>query len=267
MKNTASDKTWRRDWYEFERIDDGLTLVRERYVAAWLRCNMWLIHGREYDLLVDAGLGLTPLKPFVTEISGKDIVSVLTHCHFDHIGAADEFEQRLAHVNDAQVHRSPDQSNSGGVETFVRAETFLASPFDGFDFRDYKVRPAPLTGYLDEGDSIDLGNRVFQVFHLPGHSPGSIALYESSSRTLFSGDVIYDGELYDAVYHSNRVDYCESLRRLRNLPIETVHGGHYASFGGTRMTEIIDSYIAGTGAMGDADNWIESQLRPESGKS
>jgi len=260
VKCSSSNTACNGDWYEFERIDAGLTLVRERYVADWLRCNMWLIHGREYDLLVDAGLGLTPLKPFVTEIGGKDIVSVLTHCHFDHIGAADEFEQRLAHFSEADVYQSPNQSNSGGVETFVRAETFLASPYDGFDFRDFKVRPAPLTGYLDEGDSIDLGNRVFQVFHLPGHSPGSIALYESTSRTLFSGDVVYDGELYDEVYHSDRVVYCESLRRLRNLPIETVHGGHYASFGRARMIEIIDSYIAGTGAMGDVDSWIESQL-------
>ena len=98
------------------------------------------------------------------------------------------------------------------------------------------------------------------MLHLPGHSPGSIALYEVKSKTLFSGDAIYDGELFDTVYHSDKVIYRESLQRLRELDVETVHGGHYGSFGRKRMLEIIDDYLAGKGVMGDANAWIDNQL-------
>jgi len=41
-----------------------------------------------------------------------------------------------------------------------------------------------------DGDIIDLGDRAFEVLHLPGHSPGSIALFEAATKTLFSGDAI-----------------------------------------------------------------------------
>jgi glyoxylase-like metal-dependent hydrolase (beta-lactamase superfamily II) len=122
------------------------------------------------------------------------------------------------------------------------------------------VRPAPLSGYLDEGDIVDLGNRTFQVFYLPGHSPDSIALYEKESGLLFSGDTIYDGDLFDTVYHSNRQDYRESLQRLKELPISTVHGGHFGSFGKQRMHEIIERYLAGEGRLVDPFAWVAEQL-------
>ena len=50
---------------------------------------------------------------------------------------------------------------------------------------------------VEEGDIVDIGNRHFEVLHLPGHSPGSIGLWEASTGTLFSGDALYDGPLLD----------------------------------------------------------------------
>ena len=47
----------------------------------------------------------------------------------------------------------------------------------------------------------------------------------------------------------------------REFDVETVHGGHYESFGRQRMLEIIDDYLAGKGAMGDASAWINNQLQ------
>jgi glyoxylase-like metal-dependent hydrolase (beta-lactamase superfamily II) len=81
------------------------------------------------------------------------------------------------------------------------------------------------------------------VLHYPGHSPGSIALWESYTGVLFSGDVVYDGELSDKLYHSNLAEYERSLKRLRQIPVQLVHGGHHASFGRRRFLEIIESYL------------------------
>ena len=50
-----------------------------------------------------------------------------------------------------------------------------------------------MTQKLNDGDMLDLGDRCLRVVHLPGHSPGSIALLDvGSDRSLFSGDVVYD---------------------------------------------------------------------------
>ncbi|MFT5218284.1 MAG: glyoxylase-like metal-dependent hydrolase (beta-lactamase superfamily II) [Planctomycetota bacterium] len=247
------------DWYESVAIDDRISLIREKHIATWLRCNMWHIRGRNTDLLIDSGMGLRPLRSEIELISDRPITVVSTHCHFDHMGGAHEFDCRLGHHLEAHIHQNPVDVDTA-VGGFIRAETFLALPDRDFRYESYQVTPAPLTGYLDEGDVVDLGDRVLQIMHLPGHSPGSIALFDVKSKTLFSGDVIYDGELYDTVYHSDKLRYRESLTRLRELDVDTIHGGHYGSFGKTRFMRIIDDYLAGNGTIGDAGNWIDAQL-------
>ena len=91
---------------------------------------------------------------------------------------------------------------------------------------------------------LDLGNRCFEVLHLPGHSPGSIGLWEESTGTLFSGDAVYDGPLLDTAADSDIVDYCATMERLLTLPVTVVHGGHDPSFGRDRLHEIARAYLA-----------------------
>jgi glyoxylase-like metal-dependent hydrolase (beta-lactamase superfamily II) len=102
---------------------------------------------------------------------------------------------------------------------------------------------------------IDLGDVAYQVLHVPGHSPGSIALWDAKSRTVFSGDSVYDGDLLDALYHSDPTTYRQTLERLRDLDAEVFHGGHYPSFGKTRLKEIVDAYLQGTQSMGSVMDW------------
>ena len=83
--------------------------------------------------------------------------------------------------------------------------------------------------------------------HYPGHSPGSIALFEQSTGILFSGDVVYDGPLSDKLFHSEPAAYEASLRRLREVPVRLVHGGHHGSFDRQRFLAIIDAYLARNG--------------------
>lgn len=242
-------------WYEIHKVDDGLSRILEHYVAPWMRCNMWLIHGRNGNLLVDSGMGLRPIKPEVAALTEHPVTAICTHCHFDHIGCAHEFDVRLGHRIEAEDYAAPDLGRSC-ASPWLGAELITALPHAGYELRNFSLTPAPLTGYLDEGDVIDLGDRTFSVFHLPGHSPGSIALYERATRTLFSGDVIYDGMLIDNAWHSDTQAYEASLRRLKDLPIERVHAGHEASFGRDRLVELIDSFLAGGQRLGDPSTWI-----------
>ena len=84
---------------------------------------------------------------------------------------------------------------------------------------------------------VDIGNRRFEVLHLPGHSPGSMGLWEASTGTLFSGDALYDGPLLDELDHSDIPAYVRTMKRLRELPVSVVHAGHDPSFGRARLIE------------------------------
>ena len=245
-------------WYETHRIADDVTLIRETHVAPWMRCNIWHIRGRERDLLIDSGMGLRPLKAEVARLAERPVAAISTHCHFDHIGGAHEFDTRLGHESEAAVHEHPGLDNTC-ARAWIGADLLTALPHEGYALSEYRITPAPLTGYLDEGDVLDTGNRVFQVFHLPGHSPGSIALYEAATRTLFSGDVVYDGDLIDNAWHSDAAVYRASLERLKTLPVDTVHAGHGESFGQTRLHAIIDGYLAGGMRIADLGAWLARQ--------
>ncbi|MEC9105082.1 MAG: MBL fold metallo-hydrolase, partial [Pseudomonadota bacterium] len=104
-------------------------------------------------------------------------------------------------------------------------------------------KAAPATRLLADGDMIDLGDRQFEVIHTPGHSPGGIALWEQATGVLISGDIIYDGPLIEDTYHSNAQDYVRSMRRLLDLPVRVVHGGHFPSFSGERLTQLITTWL------------------------
>ena len=81
--------------------------------------------------------------------------------------------------------------------------------------------PARPTVLVQAGDIVDIGNRHFEVLHLPGHSPGSIGLWEEATGTLFSGDAVYDGPLLDELPTSSITDYLATMARLRELPVRT----------------------------------------------
>ncbi len=240
----TSSNHWSQDFFDVISVGDGVSLIQEKHISPDMRCNIWHIRGRDQDLLVDSGMGVVPLKPTVAQLAGREVTAISSHCHFDHRGGAHEFNCHLAHKADEAVYAEPTGYNTL-ADDFVTAEVFTAVPYDGFDWKTYAVKPAPLTGYLDEGDVLDLGDRVFHVFHLPGHAPGAISLYDPKTQILFSGDVIYDGGLIDFAYHSDTEVYEHSLRRLRELPVSVVHGGHNPSFGQDRLTEVIDEFLAG----------------------
>jgi glyoxylase-like metal-dependent hydrolase (beta-lactamase superfamily II) len=82
---------------------------------------------------------------------------------------------------------------------------------------------------------------------LPGHSPGSIALFDQHSGEFLSADAIYDGGLTDNVPTSDIETYIKTMKRLLELDVTICHGGHGPSFDNARMHEIARGYIASKG--------------------
>jgi len=96
---------------------------------------------------------------------------------------------------------------------------------------------------VSEGDVVETGDREFQVLHLPGHSPGSTALWEHSSGSLFSGDAIYNGIIVDHLPGSDVKVYCATMKRLAEFPVTQVFGGHNAPMTRTQMLGVVERYL------------------------
>jgi glyoxylase-like metal-dependent hydrolase (beta-lactamase superfamily II) len=240
-------------WFERIEVGEGIALIREPHVDPLLRCNIWHVRGRDRDLLVDTGLGIGSLRAELADLFERPTIAVATHRHFDHTGGLHEFEEVVVHRDDAEAVANAHGFASLRIEEYPPEELsgydppsslLTALPREGFELGSYAVPPVTPTRVVDEGDEIDLGDRTFRVLHLPGHTPGEIGLWEEASRTLFSGDCVYEsGVLLDELPESNVADYVRSMRRLREVPARIVHGGHDDSFGRERLLELIDGYV------------------------
>ncbi len=251
-------------WFERRRIDDAVTLLWEPHVVPLMRCNIWHVRGRDRDLVIDTGLGVASLTDAAADLFGKSVIAVATHGHGDHIGSHHEFTEVLAHRAEAsQVERpsmiSLDPWIAWGaevMESLTRSGYEVTDPYfvtalpAGVTIETFRQKPARVSRLVDDGDLIDLGDRRFEVLHLPGHSPGSIGLWEPATGTLFSGDAIYDGPLLDELPGSNIADYRRTMERLIDLPVSVVHGGHDPSFGRERLHELARGYLGRRGPTG-----------------
>ncbi len=231
-------------WYRVQPLADGVTHIDEPHIKPFYRCNIWHVRGRDRDLLLDSGMGVVSLRQQIAALAERPLLAVASHAHFDHIGNHHEFAERAIHRAEAEIMASPTRGATL-ADLYVTDEIFTALPPGNYDSARYDVAPAPATRVLEDGDVIDLGDRSFEVMHLPGHSPGGIALWEKATGILLSGDVVYDGPLIDDCYHSDVGDYLASMERLRALPVAAVHGGHFPSFGPARFRQLIDEYLAG----------------------
>lgn len=245
-------------WFEIRRIDDGVTLLYEPHVVPFMRCNIWHVRGRDRDLMIDTGMGFASLVDAARHLLDKPVAAVATHTHADHIGGHHEFEASIVHRAESANLLSPtregtllyaDEGADGNVlhrvaDYPMEDGLITAFPHAGYDLRSHRILPAKAAEIVEDGSIIDLGDRRFEVMHLPGHSPGSIGLWEPASGILFSGDAIYDGPLLDELPTSSIPAYVNSMKRLRDLPVRVVHAGHDPSFGRQRLIEMIDAYLA-----------------------
>jgi glyoxylase-like metal-dependent hydrolase (beta-lactamase superfamily II) len=243
-------------WFVVERIGDGITLVSEPHVHPLLRCNVWLVQGAAGSLVVDTALGLRPLRGIAEAELDGPLLAVATHAHGDHVGGLHEFDERAVHRDEADVVATAGVTTlTSGYFPAAVTDPYLdagyeipallvdAAPVGDFDPGVVGIAPAPATRVLVEGDVLDLGDRAFEVLHLPGHSPGSIGLWDERTGVLFSGDAVYDGPLLDDLEGSDVDAYIATMERLRALPATVVHGGHEPSFDGDRLRRLCDDYL------------------------
>lgn len=255
-------------WFERRVIESDITFLTEPHVHPAIRCNIWHLRGRTGSVVIDAGLGVTSLRRAAPDLFGPKIVCVATHSHFDHVGGIHEFDERWIHQ--AESRQLADAADGMALSvtalgsdltrrmresgyTFDEDSLLYALPATGFEPLKHILQGCAPTRELCEGDVVDTGNRTLEVLHLPGHSPGSIGLYDRTAQVLFSGDAIYDGPLLANLPESNLLDYTRTLERLLTLPVRVVYPGHGPALGPERLREI---------ALGYLDEWKEGSGPP-----
>lgn len=234
------------DWYRLRRLDDGITWIDEPHIQEFYRCNIWHVRGRDRDMLVDSGMGVVSLRQWVPLVTERPLDAVASHTHFDHIGCHHEFPCRLCHAAEADLLAAPTRENTY-ADKYVTDDIFTQLPPEPYLSATYAVKAAPATRILQDGDVIDLGDRRFEVIHTPGHSPGGIALWEAASGVLISGDIVYDGPLIEGSDPQEQAQYIASMKRLYDLPVRVVHGGHFPSYSGERHRQLIQDWLKGKG--------------------
>ncbi len=245
-------------WFRSQPVVDGITLLVEDHLDPFFESNVWHVRGRDRDLVVDTGNGIGDLRRELEPlVEHRPVVAVATHDHFDHMGGMHAFDERWCHEADAHGIVEPDglallrPDFRPGLEDEIRWYGYeppeiviTALPSDGFDVAGWRTSGAEPTRRLVEGDVVDLGDRAFEVLHVPGHTAGSIALWDPDARVLFTGDT---AALDDPLSAEDEGAFVASLAKLRELPAELVCAGHSRPFGREELTTLIDEQLTTRG--------------------
>jgi hydroxyacylglutathione hydrolase len=173
--------------------------------------------------LVDAGMdGQRVLSKLP---GGLDLI-VLTHCHFDHIGAVPE----IVKATGAKV-----AMHEKDVPLITNARATAALMFNA-------QQPAiKIDIVLKDGDVIDLEDASLTVIHTPGHTPGCICLYDPVSKALFTGDTVFEGGSFGRTdIGGDEEQMISSLERLTKVDATALYPGH----GGTVTKKVKESLLA-----------------------
>ena len=143
---------------EIKNIRENFYMITQRHVRSFL------FVGKEFNILVDTCFG-GDIPEAVKSISDKPIKVIFTHCDRDHIGGESLFDEKYIHPAEYSCNLEKNGSEIDALPIW-------------------------------EGDEINNGNFKFEVIHIPGHTPGSIALLEKEKRFLIGGDSIQTGTIY-----------------------------------------------------------------------
>lgn len=195
--------------------------------------HVYLLDGGDELALIDAGsggvIGNTDLILSNIAADGFDTGRIgrllLTHYHFDHMGGAAEWRDRLG----LEVHGSPLTARVLS-EADEAANSLPAAKAAGYVPDNYHITPCPAAGDLVEGATFNVGHLNVTVFETPGHSAGHVSfLVTGGERTLLlQGDVIFSG---GTIFLQNIPDcsiqqYSESARKLAALEFDAFLPGH-----------------------------------------
>ena len=206
-----------------------------------------LITGAQRALLIDTGYGFDDLAGYVGTLTDLPLTLLNTHGHLDHAGGNYQFSQTAwLHPYEHLVYRLYQEDKVTHVPYIEKKYRLgkISNPFPpGFDrasYMEYKAVP-----FQDAADRqiFDLGGRAVEALFLPGHTKGSLALFDHASGTLITGDNVGPSLWIMFEQSASLNAFAARLAALRaELPITQVLASHNPT---PYPPEIIDCLLRG----------------------
>jgi hydroxyacylglutathione hydrolase len=177
-------------------------------------CNTYVIHG-DMTVLIDPGhsrhLGKLLYQMEGDGISPEEVdLIILTHSHPDHFEGLEAFLDKPVKI-----------AMSREEERYL-----LDSGKILFEMMKQPLPKFRIDFYLREGD-LHLGEKIFNIYQTPGHSPGSISIHWPERKVLFTGDLIFYGGIGRTDFlEGNSKLLKESIERMSHLDTEILLPGH-----------------------------------------
>lgn len=180
-------------------------------ILGTMQTNCYVVNDtNNYCIIIDPGANGQKVRHYLEENELIPIAILLTHGHFDHIGAVDYLYNSYhcpvyIHQDDYEMLKNPQLNLSVFEKPFI-VET-------------------PVSFSSNE---IKLNNFELEWLHLPGHCPGSSMIYLKNNNSIFSGDVLFMGSIGRFDFpNSSKHDTMLSLDKIKNFDFDaTVYPGH-----------------------------------------
>lgn len=179
--------------------------------------HSYLIKGDYKNVLIDSGLDKhyytlqNSLLTLGLKVRDIDII-INTHEHFDHIGANRYFQEYAL----IAAHRF------AAIKIAVKDR--YVTMYESGDLNDL---PLKIHLWLEDKFRFDLSSYLLEVIHTPGHTSGSICLYEVNRNLLFTGDTIFAQGTLSYISESGSIgDYINSIGRLGTMKVKEIYPGH-----------------------------------------
>jgi hydroxyacylglutathione hydrolase len=168
-------------------------------------CSLIWDEATKLGAVVDPGGDLDRIERGIAEAGIKIEKILLTHGHIDHAGGADELRAKLGVK----------------IEGPHKADVILLDALDkqGKIYGMTGVRNVVPDRWLDEGDTVTVAGHTFEIFHCPGHSPGSVVFFNQAQRFALVGDVLFRGSIGRTDFPYGDHDALISSIKTKLLPL------------------------------------------------
>lgn len=175
-----------------------------------IQTNCYILYNQEKEgVIFDPGGDSSRLISWLEEANIRPQAILLTHAHFDHIGAVDDVR---SHWNiEAYLHKNE--------------QDWLRDPTKNGSISWNQPKSIKEAEHLIQAEGkLTVGNFSFDVLETPGHSPGSVSYYSAENGIVFSGDVLFANSIGRTdLLESNHQQLLESIHeKLLVLPEETI---------------------------------------------
>lgn len=187
----------------------------ETFPVGTLEANCYLVFDEENKegIVIDPGAEGGFISEKVMFLDFRPVAVVLTHGHFDHVLGTLEF---ILNFRVPVLLNKQDEKLYNDAAKSAKHWTGIAGD------------PVPqIDRYINEGDEVTFGKYRLRVLETPGHTPGSICLYDGGVN-LFSGDTLFKNGIGRTDFsYSSPIQMSKSLARLKQLPLNCrVYPGH-----------------------------------------